>query len=111
MHKGLEAQLQDRMSEDLTLMQTMGQQQQQDMLNRRLAALQEQQEQTQESLEGDLSALMNAVSPGKLVKNAVAGKSYNLPPKIVRFRPAVKCLYTACLEIFGKLISPEAAQW
>ena len=66
MHKGLEAQLQDRMSEDLTLMQTMGQQQQ-EMLNRRLAALQEQQEQTQESLEGDLSALMNAVSPGKPV--------------------------------------------
>ena len=62
MRQGLEAQLQDIMSEDLMLMPKMGQQQQ-EILDSQLASSREQQEQTQEL---GLSALRNTISPGEL---------------------------------------------
>ena len=55
--KDLESKLKGRVSEDLTLLQSMSQQQEQ-MLDSQLAAVREQQEQTRELVEGGLAAFM-----------------------------------------------------
>ena len=55
--RDLESKLKGRVSEDLTLLQSMSQQQEQ-MLDSRLAAVREQQEQTRELVEGGLATFM-----------------------------------------------------
>lgn len=60
--RDLESKLKDRISEDLTLLQSMSQQQEQ-MLDSRLSAVREQQEQTRELVEGGLAAFMASKGP------------------------------------------------
>ena len=60
--KDLELKLKDRISEDLTLLQSMSQQQEQ-MLDSRLSAVREQQEQARELVEGGLAAFMVSNGP------------------------------------------------
>jgi len=87
MRQGLEAQQQqDRMSEDLMLMPTMGQQQQ-EILDSQLVAPREQKEQTQEL---GLPALTNSISPGELSSHKCLFETY--PIYIEYFR--AKCFPT-----------------